>query len=150
MTLNIFLNENLLVHTLAYPTFWFQRKWIHPNPELSSSPARPRPGWCTIFFWLFEHPPRCILTMKERETNERAQSRSTPTLNGRSRWVGRRGLNGISVNASFEWIFDCVVYDWIYFLPAGEFFVGCCCWLRRNFANPSYIFICTKYSLFFF
>lgn len=30
----------------------------------------PAPVDAGLFFWFFEHPPRCILTMKQRETNE--------------------------------------------------------------------------------
>lgn len=69
----------------------------------------------------------------ETARDKRAQARTTPPYSplhpltpphtpSQQQRIQRGWLNGISVNASFEWIFDCVVYDWIYFLPAREFF----------------------------
>jgi len=66
-----------------------------------------------------------------------------------------RRLNGISVNASFEWIFDCVVYDWIYFLPAKHFFFATLCFVclcdfyffgsEHKFAWPNSSGICFRF-----
>lgn len=113
-------------------------------------PYKPRPGWCRTFFLVFRAPAPLHFD-NETARDKRAQSRSTParahppSTGAADRWG--EGLNRISVNASFEWIFDCVVYDWIYFLPAPAFF---CRWLRRNFANPSYILYARSAFCFFF
>lgn len=87
--------------------------------------TNPAPVDAGLFFLVFRAPAPLHFD-NETARDKRAQSRSTPgrahppSTGAADGWG--EGLNGISVNASFEWIFDCVVYDWIYFLPAPAFF----------------------------
>lgn len=110
----------------------------------------PAPVDAGLFFLVFRAPAPLHFD-NETARDKRAQSRSTPgrehppSTGAADGWG--EGLNGISVNASFEWIFDCVVYDWIYFLPAPAFFLPL---TPAEFRKSQLHFICTECFLFFF
>jgi len=116
---------------------------------------QPLPNNCTAF-WLFKQYHALLLHFdNETARDKRAQSRHHPSHPfpvlfppPKRTFLHKGWLNGISVNASFEWIFDCIVYDWIYFLaaPCGHYFgfdYG------GIFANPCYIFYTFFFLLFF-
>lgn len=127
--------------------------YIHQSTRLSHLKVGINSASPTARFLAFQ-APALLHFDNETARDKRAQSRATPpyaptpshttTSSLRGGW-----LNGISVNASFEWIFDCVVYDWIYFLPSRPRL-----WLRRNFANPCYIYYTSAiffvFAVFFF